>query len=123
MRSKTFNATLRLNPRAAAAQVELSRLELAGGHLDKLHTVCRTAHSKKSASAVRCTARAGRGLDRQTGCPAAARERAPDIGPRSPIMPRFRRSRDRVRAMKGDRSGAARTLARALELDPATSRR
>ena len=32
--TKAFNETLRLNPRAVAAQLELSRLELAGGRLD-----------------------------------------------------------------------------------------
>ena len=31
---KAFNETLRLNPRAVSAQLELSRLELAGGRVD-----------------------------------------------------------------------------------------
>ena len=31
---QAFNDTLRLNPRAVGAQLELSRLELAGGRVD-----------------------------------------------------------------------------------------
>ena len=113
---KAFNATLRLNPRAAAAQVELSRLELAGGHLDSSIQFAEQALQNAPGSPDAQLALV-RGLIARRDVRRAESE-LQTLVRQYPNHAAVQTQAGIVSAMKGDRSGAARTLARALELDP-----
>ena len=112
---KAFNETLRLNPRAVAAQLELSRLELAGGHLDRSIQLAEEAlkNAPRSPDAKLALVR---GLIARRDVRRAESE-LQSLATQYPNHAAVQTQAGIVSAMKGDRAGAARTLARALELD------
>ena len=112
---KAFNETLRLNPRAMAAQLELSRLELAGGRLDSSIQFAEQA-LKNAPGSPDAKLALVRGLIARRDVGRAASELQTLIN-QYPNHAAVQTQAGIVSAMKGDRSGAARTLARALELD------
>lgn len=112
---KAFNETLRLNPRAVAAQLELSRLELAGGRLDSSIQFAEQAltNAPRNPDAKLALVRgllARRDVQRAESELQLLTKQYPDhaaVQTQAGILS----------AIQGDRSGAARTLTRALELD------
>ena len=112
---KAFNETLRLNPRAVAAQLELSRLELAGGRLDRSIQLAEEAlkNAPRSPDAKLALVR---GLIARRDVRRAESE-LQSLVTQYPNHAAVQTQAGIVSAMKGDRAGAARTLARALELD------
>ena len=113
--TKAFNETLRLNPRAVSAQLELSRLELAGGRVDSSVQLAEQAlkNAPGSADARLALVRsltARRDLRR-------AESELQVLTKEYPNSTAVQTQAGVLAAMKGDTSGASRSLARALELD------
>lgn len=112
---KAFNETLRLNPRAVGAQLELSRLELAGGHLDSSIQFAEQA-LKNAPGSPDAKLALVRGLIAKRDVRRAESE-LQTLTSQYPNHAAVQTQAAIVLAMKGDRSGAAQRLARALEID------
>jgi tetratricopeptide (TPR) repeat protein len=112
---RAFNETLRLNPRAATAQLELSRLELAGGRPDSSIQFAEQAlkNAPRNPDAQLALVRgliARRDIRRAESELHLLTQQYPD---HSTVQTQV----GILSAMKGDHSGADRTLTHALELD------
>jgi putative PEP-CTERM system TPR-repeat lipoprotein len=113
---QAFNETLRLNPRAVAAQLELARLELAAGRPDSSIQFAEQA-LKNAPRSPEAKLALVRGLMARRDVRRAESE-LQSLIKQYPDDAAVHTQAGILSAMKGDRSGAARTLARALELDP-----
>jgi putative PEP-CTERM system TPR-repeat lipoprotein len=113
---KAFNETLRLNPRAVAAQLELARLELAAGRPDSSVQFAEQA-LKNAPRNPQAQLALVRGLMARRDVRRAESALQPLLK-QYPNDAAVQTQAGMLSAMKGDRSGAARTLTRALELDP-----
>ena len=114
---EAYLAALRQNPRAASAQVELSRLELAGGRVECLCAAC-TRRSKNRAKQSRRAALAlVRSLlvSRDVAGARAVLTPLLDAKPNEAIL---HVQRGYVSAASNDMTAARRAFVRALELDP-----
>ena len=112
---KAFNETLRLNPRAVSAQLELSRLELAGGRVDNSVQLAEQALKNAPGSADARLALV-RSLTARRDVRRAESE-LQILTKQYPNSTAVQTQAGIVAALKGDTSGASKSLTRALELD------
>ncbi len=112
---RAFKETLRLNPRTLAAQLELSRLDLAEGRVDSSvqfaeEAVKNAPESPEAKLALIRSLLARRDVRRAEGELQALTKQYPDNAA-------AQAQAGILAAMKGDAAGASRSLSRALELD------
>ncbi len=117
--TKSFNETLRINPKAWAAQLQLSRLSLAAGNTDEALRLAESARQAQPAnlSARLSVARAllrGRELARAEAEILALRKEYPQSATVHALY-------GGVLAAKSDSAGAVREFDRALQIDPANT--
>lgn len=116
---KSFNETLRLNPRASGAELQLSRLSLASGKIDE---ALRLAENARKAQPGNLQARLGVAralLGRRDLTQAEAELKA--LRSDYPSVATVHALYGSLLAARSDAAGAGREFERALELDPSNA--